>query len=350
MPNTKSDAYYALALQIKCQALNAVTTREDALASINSSVERIDKAIAGALAFLGRDTRLVVLPEYALTGHPMGESLKEWHDKAAIDMDGPEYDALGKVAQNHDIYLAANAYERDPNFPDYYFQASTLIAPSGDIVLRYRRLISMFSPSPWDVWDKYLDVYGEEAIFPVAETEIGRIGTIASEEILYPELARILASRGAEVFVHSSSEVGSNKQTIKDTGKKARAIENLAYVVSANSAGIAGSPVLEASTDGFSQILNYKGDQLCEAGYGESVNAFAEIDLAALRRYRHRPAMGNLLARQPMQLYAQFYKQSDIHPANELLEEGEARTPERSYFVKRQQQVIEKLSKAGLIK
>ena len=38
------------------------------------------------------------------------------------------------------------------------------------------------------------------------ETEIGRIAAIASEEILYPEIARALALRGAEVFIHSSSE------------------------------------------------------------------------------------------------------------------------------------------------
>ncbi len=243
MTEANLGAFYALALQVECRALNSVTSVTQACENIAESVNRIDQAIFGALAFLGRDTKLVVLSEYALTGHPMGESHQEWHDKAAIDMDGAEYEALGRIAQKYCIFLAVNAYERDPHFPGYYFQASTLISPAGDICLRYRRLTSMFSPSPWDVWDKYLDVYGEDATFPVAETEIGRIGAIASEEILYPELSRILASRGAEIFVHSSSEVGSNRQTIKDTAKKARAIENLVYVVLANSAGITGSPV-----------------------------------------------------------------------------------------------------------
>ncbi len=102
-------------------------------------------------------------------------------------------------------------------------------------------------------------------------------------------------------------------------------------------------------TDGFSQVLNYKGDQLCEAGYGESINAFAEIDLNALRRYRRRPAMGNLLARQPMQLYKQFYEKSDIQSSNELMQDGQPGLPDKSYFVKRQQTVIERLSKDGII-
>lgn len=343
------DAYYAIALQTHCRSVNAVESREDAQVLINDAIDRTEKAIAGAMRFLGMDTKLVVLPEYFLTGHPMGESLEEWRDKASIASDGSEYEALAQIAQKANVFLAGNAYETDPYFPDFYFQTSFLLAPNGDQVLRYRRLISMYSPSPWDVWDAYLDQYGEEAIFPVADTEIGRVAAIASEEILYPELARLMAMRGAEVFLHSSSEVGSNELTIKNIAKRARATENLAYVVSANSAGISGSPVLADSTDKGSQIVNYKGDVLVEAGYGESVNAYAEIDLAGLRRYRRRPAMGNLLARQPMELYAHFYARHAVQQGNELISDGHATTPHRSYFVKRQAAVIERLSKEGII-
>src|SRR2546430_2207941 len=77
------------------------------------------------------------------------------------------------------------------------------------LVLRYRRLLSMFAPSPWDVWDAFLDRYGIDAVFPVATTEIGRLAAIASEEILYPEIARAHAVKGAEILLHSTSEAGS---------------------------------------------------------------------------------------------------------------------------------------------
>ena len=69
-----------------------------------------------------------------------------------------------------------------------------VIGPNGDVVLRYRRLTSCFEPTPHDVWDRYLDVYGADAIFPVARTDIGNLGTIASEEILYPEITRCIVS------------------------------------------------------------------------------------------------------------------------------------------------------------
>ena len=171
------------------------------------AIARVGRQIAAAKRFIGADVRLVVLPEYLLTGFPMGDSAAGWADKAAIDVGGDEYAALGAVARAADIHLAGNAYERDVHFPGLYFQTSFLIDPAGAVVLRYRRLISLFGPSPYDVWDRYVEVHGPAAIFPVADTAIGRIAAIASEEILYPDIARAFALRGAELLVHSSSEV-----------------------------------------------------------------------------------------------------------------------------------------------
>ena len=231
-------AYRALALQAMTMAVNRCNSREEARAEMQKTIDRLAEQITASKGWIGQDVKLVVLPEYFLTGFPMGDSFESWADKAALEINGPEYEALGKIAQDCKIYLSGNAYEVDPNFPDIYFQVSFAIDPSGDVVLRYRRLISMYSPSPYDYLDKYLDIYGEDSLFPVLDTEIGRIAAIASEEILYPELARCLALKGAEVFLHSSSEVASPLLTPKAIAKRARALENLAYVVSANSGAV----------------------------------------------------------------------------------------------------------------
>lgn len=44
---------------------------------------------------------------------------------------------------------------------------------------------------------------------------------------MYPEIARSLMMRGAELFLHSSSEAGSPQLPHKDIAKRARAIENM---------------------------------------------------------------------------------------------------------------------------
>ena len=342
------DAYRALALQVVCHTVNACPDRESARARMQGSLDRIARQISGARGFLGRDVRLVVLPEYFLTGYPIGESIPQWKDKAALEPEGAEYERLGRIAADNGVHLAGNAYETDRHFPDLYFQTSFLIDPGGAVVLRYRRLISMFAPTPHDVWDRYLDLYGLDGVFPVAVTPIGRLACVASEEILYPEIARALTLRGAEVLLHSSSEVGSPALTPKDVAKRARAAENMAWLVSANSGGLADSDIPGASSDGMSKIVDYLGAVRVEAGFGESAAACCEIDLAALRRYRQRPGMGNLLSRQRLELFAATYRGS-VYPPNTMLQAGESGAPERAHFVTTQRRVIERLTADGII-
>jgi predicted amidohydrolase len=336
--------YKVLALQTRCDAVNGCTN-DEARMLMMATIERLGRQIRASKAFIGRDTRLVVLPEYFLTSFPLGESIEGWAQKACIEEGGREYETLGKIAQDNDVFLSGNAYELDEHFPTLYFQTSFIINPSGNVILRYRRLNSMFAPTPHDVWERYLDVYGLDAVFPVVRTEIGALACIASEEILYPEIARCLAMRGAEIFLHSSSEVGSPLLTQKNIAKLARAVENLAYVVSSNSAGIGGTDIPFASTDGGSKVVDYRGLVLCEANTGESMTANAEIDLNALRHYRGRPGMSNILSRQRFELYAESYKQHSFYPPNTLLHNA----PERAHFVRTQQETIQRLQQTDVI-
>ncbi|WP_026102439.1 nitrilase-related carbon-nitrogen hydrolase [Pleurocapsa sp. PCC 7319] len=345
MPANSIDSYRALALQITCHAVNQASDRAEVFSLIQKTITRLAKQIAASIAFIGSDCRLIVLPEYFLTGFPLGESIPEWAQKACLEMAGAEYELLGQIAQKHRIFLAGNAYELDPNFPQLYFQTCFIIDPSGSVVLRYRRLNSMFAPTPHDVWDQYLDCYGLEGVFPVAKTEIGNLAAIASEEILYPEVARCLAMRGAEIFLHSTSEIYGKGRSPKDAAKISRAVENIAYVVSTNTAGINKISIPIASADGGSQIVDYRGLVLAETSTGESMAAFAEIDLAALRRYRRRPGLNNLLSRQRFELYAASYNQSHFYPANTMQDKN----IDRKHFLETQQKAIARLTDLGII-
>jgi predicted amidohydrolase len=341
-------------MQLAARSVERCTDRAEASAQMLTMIEGLGPKLRAATIFIqqyaGTPVRLAVLPEYLLTSYPGRISVADFADKAALDIDGPEYGALGKLAQTLNLFIAVNAYERDPHFPGLYFQASVVIAPSGEVVLRYRRLNSMFAPTPHDVWSRYLDIYGLDGVFPVARTEIGNLSAIASEEILYPEIARAHALRGAEIFVHSSSEIGSPLATPKAIAKRARAFENIAYVVSANTAGIEGTALPLASADGNSMVVDYKGQVLSESNAGETFTAFADIDLAALRAQRRKPGMTNQLARQRLELFAPVYAGRIVQPANSLLDaDGSHAVPEREHFLRVHESVIERLSKDGLI-
>lgn len=340
--------YQALALQLKCHAVNACSSQAEAREHIEAQLKRLEKAIAANKAFVGPQCRLVVLPEYVLTGFPITESFAQWREKACIDFAGREIDALCKMAQENKVYLAINAYERDPNFPEIFFQGCFLISPAGKVELRYRRMNSVFSPTPSDVWNKYLDIYGENALFPVAKTELGTMAFIASDEILFPEAARVLLMKGAEVLLHPSSETHGPVPSAKDICKQARAIENLAYVISANTAGILGTPIAAESADGGSRIIDYRGRILAMAGVGESLNANAEIHIQNLRDARRQTGMQNLVARQRYEQYAGCYAAAEGVSQNRFAERGHT-VADRQALLQLQRDAISRLEAKGIL-
>jgi predicted amidohydrolase len=350
---TTSTSYAAVALQLAARSVEALPDRASSSAQMLKMIAEVGTKLRAASIFItqysGSPVLLAVLPEYLFTSYPGRISIPDFAAKAAIEEKGPEYEALGKIASDQKLFLAGNAYELDRHFPGLYFQTSFVIAPSGDVVLRYRRLNSMFAPTPHDVWSKYLDIYGLDGVFPVARTEIGNLAAIASEEILYPEIARAHALRGAEIFVHSSSEIGSPMETQKAIARRARAFENLAYVVSANTAGIEGTVLPLASADGNSTVIDYKGMVLSESNSGETFTAFADIDLHALRAARRKPGMTNFLARQRTELFAPVYAGAKVQRADSLIEKGKVKVPDRDHFRRVHEEVIARLDKEGLI-
>ncbi len=345
MTASGAEPYYALALQLTCRAVSGFATVAEGRASMLALIDALEKQIAVSRAFIGEDLRLVVLPEYFLSGYPLGEGVAEWGEKAALAPDGPEYGRMGEICRRLGIYLAGNAYELDEHFPNLYFQTSFLVDDAGEVVLRYRRLNSLYAPTPHDVWDRYLEIYGLDGVFPVARTPLGNLAAVASEEILYPEVARAMVLRGAEVLLHSTSEVYGDGSSIKDVAKRSRAAENLAYVLSANSAGIDGTSLPMSSTDGGSKLVGYQGQIFASAGPGESMSCYGEVDLGALRRYRRRPGIMNFLSRQRPEIYAEVYDQSRVWPANTI---GDGPI-QRSHFRDTQLETIRRLAQLGLI-
>lgn len=344
--------YRALALQLATRSVGRLPdvqqAREQIMRNIGQVAERIGAVLEAAGADSALPVRLIVLPEYSLTGSPAPGAFAAWRRLAALAPSGPEYEALAAIAQRHGLYLGGNAYEADPAFPELYFQACFLFAPSGERLLCYRRLVSLYSPSPYDVLEPYLEVHGSESLFPVADTGIGRIAAIASEEILYPEIARCHAMRGAELFIHPTSEMGSPQPTAKDVAKRARAAENLAYLVSANTAGVENTPLPMHSSTGMSKVVDYDGRVIAVApGGGESHAALAEVDLAALRARRRQPGLTNVLARQPFQAYAESYRSAPFHAAGQL--EAAGTTAETATLRATQLRTIERLARLGLI-
>ena len=100
---------------------------------------------------------------------------------------------------------------------------------------------------PYEVHASPHDVPGyDEPLFPVADTEIGRIGCAICYDWLFPEALRQLAMNGAEVLVRVSAYMdpwgATEPMDWWTIVNRCRALENVAYVVAANQ-GAAAAPL-----------------------------------------------------------------------------------------------------------
>jgi hypothetical protein len=134
----------------------------------------------------------------------------------------------------------------------------------------------------------------------VVETSIGRIGCAICYDWLFPEAIRQLSANGAELLVRVSAYMdpwgATEPMNWWTLINRARAIENVAYVVAANQ-GASLRQYPPYSWPGGSQVVDFDGRMLAEAspGPGERI-VVAPVDVSALRHERctrvghHMPA------------------------------------------------------------
>lgn len=305
----------ATCLQIESRIAAAAPSREAAWEIIDGNLATAVAAIDAACAS-ETPPKLVVLPEFAFQGPSRQNPASVWIARACATIPGPITDVLAEAAVRHGIYVAGNHFEVDPRWPDRYFNSSFLLDPTGAVILRYRRINTASWTSPHDILDAYLDAYGEDGIFPVADTELGRLAIFPCGEVWVPEVARTFTLRGAEVLLHPNNEPAAEKS---DAPKICRAAENMCFLVSCNVAGVAGFS--DSELGGRSVILDYRGERLAFAEGPEATNACsATIDVAALRAARADTGMGNGLMRTRLEMYRSTYGGTTVYPANQLID------------------------------
>jgi predicted amidohydrolase len=335
----------ATCMQVYCNLVNSARNRDEALVIMNRSIDRWITLARGVARDGGR--QLLLYPEFCLTGFPLQESAAEWIDKACIEIPGPVTERLQREAQNLKIWIGLNSYERDPTWPGRYFNCSYLINPSGDIVLKYRRINTVQTGSPHDFMEQYLDRYGIEGTFPVAKTDLGNIAMMPCGEIMYPEAARMFMLRGAEVLLHPTSDHGASDMWSWESAKKVRASENMMFLISANQTGQIGGPLPQGSTAGHSKIYDWDGRVLSDTGGpGESTVCSAWIDVEALRRMRAIPGGGNRLLRQRLDIYRPLYNATTLYPPNRF---ADAPMDSKARILDVQQEAYRNLVRAGVI-
>jgi predicted amidohydrolase len=261
--------------------------RDELPERVSALLVMIDRAVVGYEPFF--DVRLVVFPEFAHAA-PIYETAAELLDKLAVPLPNDEIDRYARKAKERNIYIQTGTFlESDSRWPGAIFNTTCLVGPDG-LLAKYRKVNPWI---PWEIHKSPHDLPGyDEPLFPVVETDIGRLGTAICYDWLFPEAIRALALAGAEVLIRVSAYMDPWGATPPldwwTLINRARAVENLAYVVACNQgASLANYPPF--SWPGGSMVVDYDGRILAQAdpGPGEKI-VVAPVDLASLRHERDR--------------------------------------------------------------
>jgi predicted amidohydrolase len=303
-----------------------IRRREDIAINLEH-LRHLTKAAAW-LSSLDLPVRLIAIPEGALQGFN-DEILDADHvtfaRECAIDIPGPETEAIGGIAREYNSFVIAQAKARHPEWPDRFFNVGFILNPQGEVILKHYKVSPLFpvehSVCPHDIFDWWVERYGMtlDAFWPVADTEIGRLGVMMANEGSYPENARALALNGAEVVYRGAYPQPAVGNEMFEIQSRARALDNNFYVVAPNM----GTYYLTADDNtaidtfgGRSFIFDYRGRIVGRNDYGSGSTYMAGvIDIEALRHHRCGAQWDNWMKDLRTELYQLLYR-DPIYPRN----------------------------------
>ena len=256
-----------------------MTTGADVAANLATTA----RLAAGAAE---RGARVLVLPEnFAFMGMRDADKLAV----AEVEGQGPIQDAIARLAVQLRVWIVAGTIPLATPGGARVAAASLVFDDAGKVVARYDKihLFDVDIPSRDESYRESATVAPGSAT-RVLDTPAGRLGLAVCYDIRFPELFREMVRQGAQWFVLPSAFTVPTGRAHWETLLRARAIENLAFVVAPAQSG---SHANGRETWGDSLVVDHWGVVLARLPAGEGV-VVADLDLAAQAEARKRfPAL-----------------------------------------------------------
>lgn len=225
--------------------------------------------------------RFVVLPEnFALMGVTEKDKLefKESPGKGQLQ------EFLSAQASKHKIWLLGGTIPLESTDPEKVYAASLLFNDKGEQVARYDK-IHLFDVQLPDADEQYHEsetiASGDQVI--VTDTAFGRVGIAVCYDLRFPEQFRSMQEMGAEIILLPAAFTMRTGKAHWELLLRARAVENLCYVVAA---GQGGFHINGRATYGHSMIVDPWGSIIKSCDGSSPGVAVAPLDLEQLRAVR----------------------------------------------------------------
>jgi formamidase len=236
-----------------------------------ATLEKFEEEVATLRRTLP-DADLYVFPELYLTGEHPFVRWPEGFDENPQPIPGPLTRAVGRIAKRVGRWIVAGSIvEREGR--DRY-NTAIAFAPSGRLVARYRKVFT------WRPFERYAPGTEPPPVFSIPG--VGKVGMMICYDGWFPEMARSLAIRGAEVIVHPTLTTTPDREQ-ELVMARANAIANQCYVINPNAIVTIGG--------GRSIGVDPEGRVLFEGGSGEELIPEV-LDLDRVRTVRERGTHG----------------------------------------------------------
>ncbi|HOE66405.1 MAG TPA: carbon-nitrogen hydrolase [Candidatus Hydrogenedentes bacterium] len=232
----------------------------------------------------GKGSELLVLPELHTTRY-----FCQTEDVARFDLaetvPGPATECLSAVAAELGIVLVASLFEK--RAPGLHHNTAVVFERDGSIAGMYRK---MHIPDDPGFHEKFYFAPGDIGFAPIA-TSVGRLGVLVCWDQWFPEAARLMTLRGAELLVYPTAigwdprDDHAEKERQRDAwtiAQRAHAVVNGLFVLSVNRVGHEPDPSgVLAGVDfwGSSFVAGPQGELLADAGATQNETLVADIDL-----------------------------------------------------------------------
>lgn len=277
----RSDTVTVGLLQTRVTPVEAKNGARDVRANVEHMCFAIDAA-----QYYGIKKDLLVFHEFPITGWA------KWTRKEimsfAPEIPGPEIAPILDKAREHNCYVSFGTYARDADWPGHVISMSVIVSPEGKVISRqwkHRNIhgafaeFELFTSTVYDVLDRYVEMYGWDAVIPVARTDIGNLCISPCQ--WEPELYRAMAVKGGEFLIRTATGGATPDMQIYCR------VNNVYGALVNNAISPTNRYFLEATGGGGSAIYDPHGKVIASASQPVEDCIEARIPMAEYRK-RHR--------------------------------------------------------------
>ncbi len=199
---------------------------------VSANLLEAEKQIAEAV---NAGAKLVALPEnFAIMGMNEYDKVKV----AEADGQGPIQEFLAATAKKYGIWIVGGTMPMQASVPNKVRAACLIYNDQGERVARYDK-VHLFDVSVPDTAEEYRESDSVEAGEGscVIDTPFGRLGVAVCYDLRFPEFFRPMARKGLDILVIPSAFTAKTGAAHWEVLLRARAIENLCYVLAPNQGG-----------------------------------------------------------------------------------------------------------------